>query len=92
VEENGFWSITAYGDDDFLIDNPLNRYAINDRSEFELNGDGSLDILLQANQPEEHVNNWLPTGTAGFHLFMRIYLPQETVIDGTWRAPTLTRR
>jgi len=92
VEENGFWSITAYGDDDFLIDNPLNRYAINDRSEIELNGDGSLDILLQADQPEEHAGNWLPTGTAGFHLFMRIYLPQETVIDGTWRAPTLTRR
>ena len=92
VEENGFWSITAYGDDDFLIDNPLNRYAINDRSEFELNGDGSLDILLQANQPEEHVNNWLPTGTAGFHLFMRIYLPQKPVTDGTWHAPTLKKQ
>ena len=92
VEENGFWSITAYGDDDFLIDNPLNRYAINDRSEFELNGDGSLDILLQANQPEEHVNNWLPTGPSGFHLFMRIYLPQETVTDGTWHTPTLKKR
>ena len=92
VEENGFWSITAYGDDDFLIDNPLNRYAINDRSEFELNGDGSLDILLQANQPDEHASNWLPTGTAGFHLFMRIYLPREAVINGTWKAPTLTKK
>ena len=92
VEENGFWSITAYGDDDFLIDNPLNRYAINDRSEFELNEDGSLDIILQADQPEKHVSNWLPTGTGGFHLFMRIYLPQETVTDGTWQAPSLNRQ
>lgn len=92
VEENGFWSITAYGDDDFLIDDPLNRYAITDRSEFELNEDGSLDILLQAEQPEAHTNNWLPTGDAGFHLFMRIYLPQEAVQDGTWRAPALTRQ
>lgn len=24
--ENGFWSVTAYGSDDFLIDNPINRY------------------------------------------------------------------
>ena len=92
VEENGFWSITAYGDDDFLIDNPLDRYAINDRSDYELNEDGSLDILLQAEAPEEHANNWLPTGSAGFHLFMRVYLPQETVQDGTWRAPALTKQ
>lgn len=92
VREEGFWSITAYGDDDFLIDNPLNRYAINDRSAFELNEDGSLDILLQANQPEEHVSNWLPSGAAGFHLFMRIYSPQDTVTDGTWHAPALIRQ
>jgi len=92
VEENGFWSITAYGDDDFLIDNLLNRYAINDRSGFELNEDGSLDIYLQAEEPEEHMSNWLPTGAEGFHLFMRIYLPQETVQDGTWQAPALVRQ
>ena len=92
VEENGFWSITAYGDDDFLIDNPLNRYAINDRSAYELNADGSLDILLQSEQPESHEGNWLPTGENGFHLFMRIYLPKEAVLDGTWQAPTLTKQ
>ena len=32
VLDGGFWSITAYGDDDFLIDNLLDRYCINDRS------------------------------------------------------------
>ena len=31
VLEGGFWSVTAYGDDDFLIDNPIDRYCINDR-------------------------------------------------------------
>lgn len=35
VLDGGFWSITAYGDDDFLIDNLLDRYCINDRSGFE---------------------------------------------------------
>ena len=25
----GFWSVTAYGEDDFLIDNPIDRYCIN---------------------------------------------------------------
>lgn len=91
-EENGFWSITAYGDDDFLIDNPLDRYSISDRSEFILNPDGSLDLYLQSDEPAEGTANWLPTGNEGFHLFMRIYLPDETVLDGSWKAPTLTKR
>lgn len=32
VKDKGFWSITVYGDDNFLVDNELNRYCINDRS------------------------------------------------------------
>lgn len=92
VEEHGFWSITAYGDDDFLIDNPLDRYSISDRSDFVLNPDGSLDLLLQSDEPAEKASNWLPVGKEGFHLFMRIYLPDESVLDGTWHAPALIRQ
>ncbi len=91
VKENGFWSITAYGDDDFLIDNPIDRYAINDRSPYKLNEDGTLDILLQADVPEGDGSNWLPVGTGNFHLFLRIYLPEKNVQDGIWKAPTLTQ-
>ena len=92
VMENGFWSITAYGDDDFLIDNPLDRYAICDRSAYTLNPDGSLDILVQAEAPAEGTDNWLPVGNEEFHLFLRIYLPQAQVLDGTWRAPEIIKR
>lgn len=91
VEANGFWSITVYGDDDFLIDNPLDRYSVSDRTDFAMNPDGSLDILLQSEAPAEGAENWLPVGDAGFHLFMRIYLPGPSVQDGTWRAPALTK-
>ena len=37
VMETGFRSVTAYGNDDFLIANPLDRYCVNDRSDFRLN-------------------------------------------------------
>ena len=85
---NGFWSITAYGSDDFLIDNPLNRYAINDRSDFELNEDGSLDIIVSAAEPEK-AGNWLPVNEDEFHLYMRIYTPDMEAIE-TWDAPTIS--
>lgn len=91
VKEGGFWSVTAYGDDSFLIDNPLSRYSINDRSDFDLNEDGSAEILLQAEQPGEHTNNWLPVKREGFHLFLRAYLPADDVLDGNWRAPTIKK-
>ncbi|MBR6706683.1 MAG: DUF1254 domain-containing protein [Clostridia bacterium] len=92
VMENGFWSVTAYGDDDFLIDNPIDRYAVCDRTAFALNPDGSLDILVQADEPAEGKDNWLPVGKDAFHLFLRIYLPQAQVLDGTWHAPSIVKR
>jgi len=92
VEEYGFWSVTAYGNDDFLIDNPLNRYLINDRSDVTYNDDGSLDIFVQADPPEENSdgNNWLPVVEGPFHLYLRIYLPGENIFNGEWQAPNVT--
>ncbi len=83
----GFWSVTAYGEDDFLIANPLDRYCVNDRSLFELNEDGTLDIVLSKDAPE-NVANWLPVSEGNFHLFMRIYLPDMDALD-TWQPPVI---
>lgn len=92
TQENGFWSITAYSSDNFLIDNELNRYCINDRSGFTLNEDGSLDILVQSNVPDaSKQSNWLPVSTDDFHLYLRIYLPQESVLNGQWSAPVIKK-
>lgn len=92
TQEDGFWSITAYNSSNFLIDNPLNRYDINDRDSFKFNKDGSLDILLQENPPLDPAmeDNWLPVSKDEFHLYMRIYLPHEDVLNGEWKAPTIT--
>ena len=85
--EGGFWSVTAYGEDDFLIDNPIHRFCINDRSAFELNEDGTLDIVLSKNAPE-NTANWLPVSDGGFHLFMRIYVPDMDALE-TWQPPVI---
>ena len=72
--------MTAYGDDDFLIDNPIDRYCINDRSGLQANDDGSVDVILSEDAPKD-TTNWLPVGDGGFHLFMRIY----TLIWTPWK-------
>lgn len=93
TEKNGFWSITAYNSKRGFIDNDMDRYLVNDRSKYKFNDDGSLDIYLQSDKPEDasKVNNWLPTGDDSFSLIMRIYLPKETVKNGTWNAPSITK-
>ena len=88
--EGGFWSVTAYGEDDFLIDNPIDRYCINDRSDFKLNDDGTLDIVLSKEAPED-TSNWLPVSDGEFHLFMRIYVPDMTALD-SWQPPVITEQ
>ena len=53
TEGLGFWSVTAYDSaNNFLIDNEIDRYCMNNRSDVELSEDGSLDIYLQAKRPE----------------------------------------
>ncbi|MFR2518020.1 DUF1254 domain-containing protein [Peptostreptococcus stomatis] len=91
VGEHGFWSVTAYGDDNFLISNPLNRYAISNRSNFKLNEDNSLDLILKTEEPNDNKGNWLPVGNGGFHLFLRIYRPDNSVLNGIWEAPKITK-
>lgn len=88
--EKGFWSVTAYGSDDFLIDNPIDRYCINDRSDFKLNEDGTLDIVLSKEAPEDE-SNWLPVSDGEFHLFMRIYVPDRTAMD-SWKPPVISEQ
>lgn len=85
--EKGFWSVTAYGEDDFLIDNPIDRYCINDRSVLNRNADGSVDVTLSHAMPE-NTENWLPIGETEFHLFLRIYKPDWNALRG-WQPPTV---
>ena len=85
--EGGFWSVTAYNEENFLIDNPINRYCINDRSAYQLNEDGTLDLVLSKKAPED-TSNWLPVSDGEFHLFMRVYLPDMTALE-TWEVPVI---
>lgn len=88
----GFWSITAYGTDQYLIANEMDRYCINDRNAV-YNEDGTIDIYVAKEAPEdtEKYPNWLPVGEEGFKLYFRIYLPCEEIINNEWTMPGISR-
>ena len=90
---NAFWSITAYGNDDFLIENPLQRYALGDRDPLVYNADGSLDLYIQADTPAiGKSKNWLPVRQGQpFLLNARLYWPKPAALDGTWGMPAVER-
>ena len=81
-----------YDMEGYLVDNPLNRYAVGDRSQMKPNADGSLTIYIQSESPgKANEANWLPAPkSGGFKLFMRLYAPMEKVIDGSWIPPGIT--
>lgn len=72
-----WWSITAYGSDYFLIENPKERYAFTGR---ELLGDDPGRFMLSVSalrKPEP----WLPVGERGrFSLLLRLYKPDPQII------------
>lgn len=87
-----FWSVTMYDTRQFLVDNPIDRYAIGDRDALKINPDGSLDILIQHDSPgKERESNWLPAPEGPFNLILRLYWPEVRAVDGTWQPPGVRR-
>ena len=87
-----FWSITAYDLNSFLIDNPVNKYAVMSRDALIVNPDGSVDIYLQSESPGAELEaNWLPVHNERFTLSLRIYQPHPSVLDRTWQPPNITK-
>jgi hypothetical protein len=67
-----WWSITAYGEDDFLMANEQNRYSYN-MTNLSRNPDKSYTVRLsRASQS----GNWIPLGEASsFSLWLRLFNP-----------------
>ena len=88
----GFWSVTMYNDKHFLVANPLGRYALGDRDAMHAAPDGTLDLVIQQDDPGPSLHaNWLPAPAGAFSLMMRLYFPKAAVLDGRWRPPPVTR-
>lgn len=88
---NAFWSLTLYDVDGYLTDNPIKRYLLGSRDPLTFNDDGSLDIVIQHQQPASNNSNWLPSPEGEFSLSLRIYRPQASFLSGDWQLPGVER-
>lgn len=88
----GFWSLTMYNDQYFFVDNPLNRYTVSPRNQLKYNEDGSLDLYIQNKSPgSDKESNWLPSPVDNFILMLRIYWPEESLLNGSWNPPPVKK-
>ncbi|RMZ90931.1 hypothetical protein DV736_g1825, partial [Chaetothyriales sp. CBS 134916] len=105
LEPTGFWSLTVYNADLYLVPNELNRYALNDRSNLtypdgclvygNASSNGEFQILLQSSDvppPKNWTNNWLPTPAGGgrFYDNLRFYGAAPAITNGSYVYPTVT--
>jgi hypothetical protein len=94
-----WWSITAYGWDNYLIPNRLKRYSFNNENILRREDGGWVIHVGAKEQPE----NWLPVGPSGapswrklpdydFDLLLRLYTPGLAYLEAPQSAalPTVT--
>jgi len=90
---NGFWSLSLYNEKILFAANPINRYCLGSLSDPSLivNSDGSIDIYIQRNSPDSvRMPNWLPAPASGaFSLTIRLYWPEQQVLDKIWVPPAV---
>jgi hypothetical protein len=91
---DAYWSLTMLSLPDYrVVPNALNRFSINNLSEFQYEDDGSLRLYIAAEMPEDVPSeNWLPSPQAApFTMNLRMYVPKESVLTGEWYAPSIER-
>lgn len=88
-----FWSLTMYENKtQLLVENEIKRYSIGDRTKsLKYNKDGSLTLYIGNSRPPSGIGNWLPAPEGDFNVMMRLYGPQEIVLNGTWTPPPIKR-
>lgn len=92
----GFWSLTVYDERHALPEDAGGRHSIGSRTQaLEYNPDGSLTITIGPGEASagEGVSpaacNRLTASAGGFSLYLRLYWPEQSVVDGSWSPPAL---
>lgn len=90
-----FWSVTMYDIPNYyLVENPIDRYSIGNRTPgIVTDADGSVTITMSHTEPADPKNraNWLPTPAGMFRPLIRVYIPGEELLNGTYTVPPIVK-
>lgn len=88
-----FWSLNMYSMPDFyLVANLIDRYSLDDRTTGGArNSHGALAITISHEQPTDPNANWLPSPAGDFRPALRMYEPDDAILNGGWTAPAVIR-
>lgn len=82
--DKGFFSYTMYGEDRYLhTDEHVNLNSSN----LTYNDDGSFTVYYGNEESCGDVDNLLETPTDNWYLGVRVYRPDQSVLDGEWVLP-----
>lgn len=88
---DAFWSLTLTDVAGYMVNNPIDRYSLGDRSGLVPNADGSITIYIQSTAPDGNEANWLPAPSGKFKLMLRAYLPGRAILEGEYLVPPVSK-
>lgn len=83
VPVDGFWSVSVYGADGYYHPNSSDRYTLNNLTAIK---DADGGVAIQFGGCSETTPNCLPT-SPGWNYMVRLYRPQDEVLQNRWRFP-----
>ena len=83
VPVDGFWSITLYNAEGYLVKNDRDAYSFNNITA-KKNDDGP--VTIQFGGCDGKTPNCLPI-MPGWNYTVRLYRPRKESLDGTWKFP-----
>ena len=82
VPADGFWSVTVYNQERFMVKNEYNSYSLNSLTA-KKNADGTATLHLGGDPKAENYlyipKDWL--------YIVRFYQPRKEILDGSWTFP-----
>jgi hypothetical protein len=87
VPVDGFWSVTVYNKDGYFDINDRGIYSLNSKT-VKRNADGSATVQFGECKG---VDNCLDI-MDGWNYAIRMYRPQKSILDGTWRFPAPVKK
>lgn len=88
-----FWSVTLYEAENASgLDNGQPFPSLGKLDRPAQNPDGSTDLYIGPKPPQGKEGNWLATAPGrGFFAILRLYLPEQPALDGSWKPGDIER-